>query len=481
MKKSSLSLIVIIASLALVACPKKEKEKEEKIDRLEGTIEERLSQMECLSNVRSVSHGDAFEKVFKMNFKQYIDHEHPELGTFNQKIEVGYNGLDLPTDYVTSGYMIESNNSTWASNENEIAFLLGCNYIFVEHRYFGNSLPVPIGYDDNETWKYLTTKQAADDAHNIVTQFKRVFEGTWVSTGISKGGMTTELYAYYHPGDMDLYMPYVAPMCASFSDKRMFEFVYEEAGNLQYGTETAATMRQNILNFQIKLLEYRDVLAPKFYNAGVNSRVSFSSYANADRLFDAAVLEFSVGFWQYYQDYSTITRVLAMSETTTAQKQRKQEACYSALTSVSGPSDISINNEFTPYYIQAYQELGNYGYDFSYLRNALPSGVELKVTEEEESDLMRKLVLNDAQLQLPQKELMAPKINNMLKTTKDQFIILYGSSDPWYSVRPDDVTSRSNINIYVNDNYPHTTNIANYDTNVNQEIMAKVKSILKVA
>ena len=92
---------------------------------------------------------------------------------------------------------------------------------------------------------------------------------------------------------------------------------------------------------------------------------------------------------------------------------------------------------------------------------------------------MWKLVLSENELALGHKELIGPKINNMLATTNDQFIILYGNSDPWYAVRPTDV-NRENVSIYVNPHYPHTTNIQNYDENVKNEILQKIKTALGV-
>ena len=68
----------------------------------------------------------------------------------------------------------------------------------------------------------------------------------------------------------------------------------------------------------------------------------------------------------------------------------------------------------------------------------------------------------------------------MLRTTNDKFVIIYGSSDPWYAVRPDDVTDRDNISIYVNPNYPHTTGISNFPTATKNEMMNKIKTILGI-
>ncbi|MBO4855758.1 MAG: hypothetical protein J5511_00080 [Bacilli bacterium] len=477
MEKRIIIGTLLITSFLISGCNPKKEDNTSKVD---GTLQERLEKIKAITDVKKLSSGSSFKSVYSFRFEQYIDHNNKSLGTFKQQVELGFNGFDVPNVYVSTGYtMFYENNSNYDTNENEIAFLLKCNYVFVEHRYFDDSLPVDINYNDTNTWQYLTTEQAAADAHEIVTQLKRALDGKWVSTGASKGGMTTELYSYYYPEDMDLYVPYVAPFCNSFADTRMIKFINEEAGNVQYGETKAAQMRADILSFQIKMLEWRDTLAPTFYEYGLSQGANYSSYLTQDNLYDSCVLEFSIGFWQYYQDYTTLKKCLAMEETTSSQLANKQTACLNYFIGITSPQDVSINNEFTPYYIQAYQELGNYGYDFSYIRNALPEGVSLTVTPEEESMLMWKLVLNESQLALPRKELMYSKINNMLATTTKPFVIIYGSSDPWYAVRPDDV-DRENISIYVNTKHPHGANISNFGSKVQREILTKIKTALGV-
>ncbi len=120
-----------------------EEESEERIT--EGSIKNRLKALARVKNVSPVGGTNYFTSIYSFNFEQYIDHEHKELGTFSQRVEIGFNGFDLPNVYVSEGYLMSIGNGTYYQNENEIAFLLGCNYIFVEHRYFGESLPVEAG------------------------------------------------------------------------------------------------------------------------------------------------------------------------------------------------------------------------------------------------------------------------------------------------------------------------------------------------
>ena len=292
--------------------------------------------------------------------------------------------------------------------------------------------------------------------------------------------MTTHMFNYYYPGDVDLYVPYVAPFCNSRSDKRMSKFIYEEAGDISYGEEKAAKYRKEVLDFQIKLLEYRSVLQPRFFALADQYNSKFGEAATNDEIYDAAVMEFAIGFWQYYQRFSAVENCLKLPETSESEIKTKQDQCFNVFTSMMSPEDLAINNEYTPYYIQAYKELGNYGYDFSYIRNALEDKSLLKVAEDKADDLMFNIVLNNEQRKVAKNDLICPKINEMLKTTSSVFIIIYGSSDPWYSVRPDDVNDRENINIFVHPERTHDAQISNFATSTKNAIMNIIKTTLGV-
>lgn len=491
MKRNIFSVIIIslIGVISLGSCGNKAdpisdesvESFEDLSDSRDDNIFEVKNALESIDRVKEVnfnSNSGSFKCVFTVKYEQYIDHKNTEVGTFLQEMEFGFNGFNVPNVMVTNGY--GNTNSlyfcTYSSGENELAFLLGGNYLYVEHRYFGNSFPVQIDYQDNTCWQYLTTEQAAADHHDIVTSFKTVFSGKWISTGMSKSGMTTHLYNLYYPGDVDLYVPYVAPFCNSISDTRMMKFLYETAGNDQFGEEKAAKYRKEVLDFQIKMLEYRDTLAEKFYKAA--KAYPLSSFATKDILYDVAIIEFAIGTWQYYQEFMKIERCLAMDESTEEALTKKMNAFYKQFTSVCAPGDFTYASSYASYFVQSYQELGNYGYDYHYIREALPEGVNLVIKEEEERDAYLKVALSDEMLKLERKELVYSKINNMLKTTDQKFIIIYGSSDPWYSVRPDDVFDNPNVKIYVDTKHPHTTHIGYFEADVKNEIINLVKTIL---
>lgn len=445
----------------------------------EGTLEERLLATGRVKDIERIGSSDDFSEVYLFRFEQYIDHENKDLGTFSQKVELGFNGYDLANVLVTSGYETSDDHSEFTIySENELAFLLGCNYVFVEHRYFGDSMPLKPDYDDTEYWRYLDTRQAASDHHEIVRELKRILDGKWCATGTSKGGISTELYAYYYPGEMDLYLPYVAPFPETDADTKYIPFLNEEIGDIQYGRQEAARLRKVMLDFQLKLLEYRDDLAPRYFAAGLADGGECSKHADADIVYDMTVIDFAFAFWMYYQRFDVLEQYLAMPERNDTELAAKRDAFLEALLEFC-PPNFTLNGSMTPYYIQAYQELGSPGYDFSYLREAYGDPDIISISAEDDGKMYWDAIFNDAELELEQHEPFYERINEMLRTTDDHFIIIYGSSDPYYSLRPKDVHDRDNISIYVNDNRPHSAKISNFDEDVKEEMLAKIRGILE--
>lgn len=86
---------------------------------------------------------------------------------------------------------------------------------------------------------------AAADLHAVNQVIQTNLQGKWFSTGISKGGQTTIYYKYFYPGDVDVAIPYVAPIDNSQEDTRIYTFL---------DTIGTPECRQKIFNFQKFLL-----------------------------------------------------------------------------------------------------------------------------------------------------------------------------------------------------------------------------------
>lgn len=201
---------------------------------------DRLNDLEGIE-VEAIESFDSLYQTFKISIKQPIDHNNPEAGTFSQKVYLSHFDFNQPVVLVTEGYHARRNYLS------EPAQFLNANQVIVEHRFFGESAP------DSLDWTKLTTFQAASDHHRIVELFKKIYPGKWLSTGISKGGQTTNYFRYYFPDDVTVSMPYVAPMNIEQEDPRI---------NLFLRTVGTPECRAKLLDFQRKLLAKEGEILP---------------------------------------------------------------------------------------------------------------------------------------------------------------------------------------------------------------------------
>ncbi|MCB9230574.1 MAG: hypothetical protein H6581_02875 [Bacteroidia bacterium] len=286
------------------------------------------------------------QPAYELKIKQPIDHKAPEKGWFYQRAFLTHAGFDRPTVIVTEGYDRSTNRPYELSN------LLKANQIDVEHRYFGISRPDSAHFD----WQYLTLEQATADLHHINELFRNLYKGKWISTGISKGGQTTIFYRYFYPNDVDVSVPYVAPLNLSLEDQRIYDFINHA------GTDEC---RAKILEFQKTLLKKRNEILPllKWYSKG--GKLKFT-YLTLEQAFEYGVLEYSFSFWQWGADCSKIPG-----------KNASIDEMLDHFIEVSGISFFSDHDikYFESHYYQAGSQMGYYGYEtepFKGLLKALP-------------------------------------------------------------------------------------------------------------
>jgi len=179
------------------------------------------------------------EDITTFYYEQPIDHTDASAGTFQQYCVLHYKGPEHVTVLHTQGY---STQDPEEFHQLDIAENLDANYIEVEHRYYKHSL---INFVEEQTdctgdyWKYNTAAQSTADLHAIVTALKATdgFKGKWVSTGVSKNGILTALYAYFYPNEIDVYVPFCAPFCAGAETSGIGNWLSHHSG-LDNGNDT---------------------------------------------------------------------------------------------------------------------------------------------------------------------------------------------------------------------------------------------------
>jgi pimeloyl-ACP methyl ester carboxylesterase len=137
-------------------------------------------------------------------FDQPIDHFGALKGqTFQQRywVDTQYSGGNKAAPVIfhicgegdaTQGYFLNDNAIEWAKS-------LGANLVYLEHRYYGQSLP----FNDFETdhMQYLTLENVLEDFATFeywISQ-KEGWSGKWISVGGSYSGTLSALYRQTYP------------------------------------------------------------------------------------------------------------------------------------------------------------------------------------------------------------------------------------------------------------------------------------------
>jgi hypothetical protein len=335
--------------------------------------------------------SSAFKEFYVLMLPQLVDHNNKSGAQFKQRIYVGHQGFDRPTVMETEGYSAGNINGFVQSEPTRI---LNANQLYVEHRYFGASAPTPL------EWKYLTAEQDAGDYHYIRTLFGQIYKGKWVATGVSKGGQTATEYKVYYPEDVDVTIPYVAPINYKRLDKRI-DLHFEKVGTPE--------CRKHIRDLQDYWMKNKKELLPMYNDFCTKAGFKFDLMP-AEEAYDYSVLEFPFSFWQYHANCDRLPDL----STTTPDKMVKYLARI-----VSPYWYTDAVEAFSPANYQFYTQLGYYEYNEKpfrkYLKNKdypnsafVPKGVEIKWDNT-----------------------YIKKLKKFIRSEPQHMIYIYGEADPW--------------------------------------------------
>ncbi|MFB6893146.1 S28 family serine protease [Kitasatospora sp. NPDC056327] len=335
-------------------------------------------------------------RYFLLTYTQPVDHNRPWLGTFQQRLSVLHRGFDRPTVFFTNGYALRT-----APSRTEPARLVDGNQVSIEYRYFSPSRPEPAD------WSKAGIKQAATDAHRLITALKRIYREEWLSTGGSKGGMSSTFHRRFFPDDVDGTIAYVAPNDVNDREDSAYSRFFENVGTPECRALLTGTQRE--------LLARRDRLGARYAADNAAAGSTFTTVGSADRAYELAVLDSVWAFWQYSLEADCV-KVPGAAGT--------DDALYSwldAQVGITGNSDKALAG-YTAYYYQAGTELGAPFFDVSHL---------------------------DGLLHYDYKELYAPRtyvprnipmrfdpsamrdIDRWVRNSAERIIYVYGQNDPW--------------------------------------------------
>lgn len=388
-----------------------------------------------------------YPEKYVLKVEHPVDYAHPEAGTFTQRVFVGHVGYDRPTVLVTEGYGGQREMSPGASEE--ISQLLGANMVFVEYRYFDESTPEPCN------WEHLTVWNSLCDLHEVNQLMRQLYPRKWLATGISKGGQTCMFYRAYFPDDVDVSVPYVAPLNKRVEDGRHEPFLTRQVGN--------AYERQAVRDFQIEVLKRRSRMEPMLQALCQKNGYKFNEGVGMAELLDMIVLEYSYALWQWGTDVHGIPDLKASDET-----------LFKHLVDVSSPDYFQPQTSFLSFFVQAAKELGYYGY----ATKALQPYLSIKNAHSYLSRLMLPAELQHLRFS---SDLYRHTVK-FLKKHDPKMIYIYGENDPWSSsgvLTWLDFGKKQNMHLYVDPNGSHKARIMTLPPTQREECIRLLKEWMK--
>ncbi|MBK3629914.1 aminopeptidase [Streptomyces sp. MBT49] len=339
-------------------------------------------------------------RYFVLNYTQPVDHRHPDRGTFQQRITVLHKDTSRPTVFYTGGYNVSTN-----PGRREPTQIVDGNQVSMEYRFFTPSRPSPADWSKLDIW------QAAADQNRIYTALKKIYTKNWISTGGSKGGMTATYYERFYPRDMDGVVAYVAPNDVVNDEDSAYDRFFATVGTAQCRDRLNAVQREALVR--------RAPLEKKYEAYAAENGYTFTTIGSLDRAYEAVVLDYVWGFWQYSL-LSDCDKIPADAATAT------DDEIWTTVDTISGFSAYADQGleTYTPYYYQAGTQLGaptirfphiekryiRYGYQPP--RNLVPRDITMK---------FQPWAMRD--------------VDTWVRHNAHHMLFVYGQNDPWGAER----------------------------------------------
>ncbi len=339
-----------------------------------------------------------YQGYFVLSYEQPVDHKRPLLGTFEQRFTLLHRAVERPMVLYTSGYDV-----SLAVGRSEPTWLVDGNQISVEQRFFSPSRPAPADWSKLDIW------QAATDHHRLVAALKPLYGGRWLSTGASKGGMTSIYHRRFYPGDVDGTIAYVAPNDAVDTEDSAYTEFFERVGTPECRAALTALERE-------ALGPRRSELVQRYTAAAASAGWTFDrTIGTVDRAFEMVVLDTAWAFWQS-KGVSSCPSVPAATAGTSA--------IYSFLDDVASFGFYTDQGlaRYVPYFFQAGTQLGYPGPSFDRLAGLLRYPGLYRPVSSVTQDLKDVLRFEPQRMR---------DIDGWVKRDGSELLFVYGGRDPW--------------------------------------------------
>lgn len=417
---------------------------------------EKLKRIPEISDVKEKK-VEPFGEYYEFWFEQPIDHENPSVGTFKQKVLLGHKREKAPVIVELEGYGI------WTEEEGELAGLLKGNQLTIEHRFFDKSVP-----EGEIPWKYLTIKQAAADHHAVIQTLKDKLypQSKWIATGISKGGQCTIFHRYFYPDDVEVSVPYVAPLNFKYADPRIERFLNKagankkEWGNFFFGNGDAQKdCFYSVRDFQLLCFRHFNDLLPLFEGYAAEKGYTYTKVGGVKRALELSILEFQFSFWQWGHECGNIP-----------EEGDDLDMLFEYLVKISSPSffdDAEIRKMY-PFFYAAATEIGMYEYNTHPFRKYM----------EEKENINFDFAFPEGAERKPFDEEQMQAINRWLQTGAEKILFIYGGKDPW-SATAVELKKNDKCSKYIRGDMGHQCRIAHFEEITKMDIIETLKDWMK--
>lgn len=401
--------------------------------REDTSLTNKFLRLKNVERVEPMNYEGDFLGKYKLLVRQPLDPQDPQKGSFLQSVIINHKGFSKPTIVITEGY--DAKYALFPAYENELTNMTNGNQICIEHRYFGESRP------EKMDWQYLTVENAASDHHSIIGMMKDLYTGKWISTGISKGGQTALYHRTLYPEDVDITVAYVNPLNFDVEDGRHEPFIENN------GKEEE---RNAVRTFQLEVLSRRDSIFPLFQEFVESNDYTFR--IPGEEVYDYCVLEYSFAYWQWRPE---VFNIPGKGSTT--------RELFDHFISISSPDYFAEQSmwRFQPFFVQAANQLGYYGYDTSPFDSLL-------VIDDAEGYLYR-IFMPDS-VCFPFDISINEKVVKFLEREDPKVIFIYGEYDPW-TASAVEFSGKKNMKKYINPEGNHGTRISNMPIQKKSEIL----------
>ena len=400
-----------------------------------------LKSIPSIKKVKKLKPVDHFSENYEFWYEQSTDPGNENSPKFLQRCLIGHAGADRPLIIELEGYNIFNGRAGELSEKFKV------NQLTIEHRYFANSKP-----KDGIPWNTLTVSNAAHDQHLIIQSFHKIYPNSkFISTGISKGGQTAMIHRSFFPDDVDGSVCYVAPLCFTREDPRIYTFL---------DTVGSAIQRNKIHDFQAMCFSKKKELVEIL--SSVAEENNWSWFFDVDKAFDYYVLEYSFAFWQWgSSSFSKIPNT-----------DSDNFEILNHLLQISGVSffEKSGVEDNHPYFYAALTQMGIYGYQTSefpeYFQDTSIYKFDFAFPEGTAKEFDNNMMIS---------------VHDFINNDAENMIFIYGAYDTWSAtaVQLEESCASCDVYKYMLAKGHHDTRIKSFKKADEDKIFSIIESWIK--